>query len=182
MKTLKAVWLAVGFFQVALIAGCNAQNDAQASQDHRDSAGTETGAPSKAVNINKVRISRAFFERSIIGDVKLDHQEIQSNVAWQVGEPIGAAPQEPVIADFRERIGCAIYEDTQGVKLCFKVIPDISSLGVNADEVHAEGLCNGNFKNMRFVSATKSEGQLTVTFAGTCAGEARTAEFKLRQI
>jgi hypothetical protein len=193
-------WLALGLFQTLLVAGitggCTGNSSSSDtlfstsanSAAHAGSENTTASSVQTPGNPNGVRISRAFFEKSIVGKIQIqtaDHSisnEIDSNVSWQDLPTTLPAPTGSVIADLREHQGCASFDSLSGVALCFNVVPDISSLGVNDREVKPTGLegliaqssnspCNPIVKNIAYAQASKVDTSLTVNFTVENQGE-----------
>jgi hypothetical protein len=136
-----------------------------------------------------VRVPRSFFqEQVLIGTVRavtpqtqFDSQ-IQSPISW-VEEPTEQpAPRQGVLADFRDHPGCALYQDIDGAGVCFNMMGDVYSLGVNSKEVELRGInqwiaqelaaspqssdCAYEVQNLEFNQATRSDDQLTIQYRG----------------
>ncbi|MBI3542828.1 MAG: hypothetical protein HY075_06085 [Deltaproteobacteria bacterium] len=85
------MWLALGTFQLLLLCGCNGStqssdnllSNTSASASDSGSGGAERSDEPAAASTIPVRISRAFFERSLTGSVKIGDEESQSDVSWQ---------------------------------------------------------------------------------------------------
>ena len=131
------------------------------------------------------RVNLAFFEPPSEGTLKIqtdqNSEERQGKSQWAVGAPIGEAPQAteetgPVLADFRDRVGCATFGGSglQGVSLCFKVMGDVSNLGLNEREVWIEGLenvvpseCTNSSQTVAFSKGSRDDESFTVEFVST---------------
>ncbi|MFL5815317.1 MAG: hypothetical protein ACJ763_17200 [Bdellovibrionia bacterium] len=105
-----------------------------------------------------VRISRAFFEKPLHAQVKLsapnstassngsDSKTFDSEVEWIQYPPTTPAPQTnnselgQVLADFRDFVACAEMSSLGESRLCFKVMADVSNLGVNDNEMTLRGV------------------------------------------
>jgi hypothetical protein len=101
-----------------------------------------------------VRISRAFFEKPLHAQLKLsaqnsngsDSKTFNSEVNWVQYPPTAPAPQtnDPelgqVLADFRDFVACAEMSSLGESRLCFKVMADVSNLGVNDNEMTLRGI------------------------------------------
>jgi hypothetical protein len=101
-----------------------------------------------------VRISRAFFEKPLQAQIKLsapaggssDSNTYTSPVQWVQYPPAAPAPQpnDPelgqVLADFRDFVACAEMPSLGESRLCFKVMADVSNLGVNDNEMTLRGI------------------------------------------
>jgi hypothetical protein len=106
-------------------------------------------APSPAY----VRISRAFFGKALQAQVKLtaqngsDSSSYSSPVQWVQYPPTSSAPQQQsdpelgqVLADFSDFVACAEMTSLGQSRLCFKVMGDVSNLGVNDNEMTLRGI------------------------------------------
>lgn len=190
-----AFWLVLGLFQLIAVSGCSGSNaaDTLPSSSHL----SENSSSSDTQN---VRLSRAFFEKSLAGKMQVvqadgsSPAEIDSDVIWReempaVREATAIAPDHP---------GCAIFTEA-GVRLCFNVMSDVTSVGVNADETRAPNLgrvaaetfnsgCNAPLENIRFVNAEQNDGFLKVSFMGdrpaqeTCEAGRVLVNLQIRQI
>lgn len=101
-----------------------------------------------------VRISRAFFEKPLQAQIKLsapnsngsDSKTFNSEVDWVQYPPTAPAPQTnnselgQVLADFRDFVACAEMNSLGESRLCFKVMADVSNLGVNDNEMTLRGI------------------------------------------
>jgi hypothetical protein len=185
--SLYKMWLALGLVQLALLSGCSGATagDSLLSQGSGDptssSSHSESSMPPTQAT-QPLRLSRAFFEKSLVGSVTVGSDKTESDVTWTELPPTSPAPTGPVIADLRDHKGCASYDSVGNVSLCFNIMPDVSSVGVNAKDVSVTGLCGGKFLNSKFVDGSYVDGVLTVTFSGTCNGQSQLARLTLRQI
>jgi hypothetical protein len=119
-----------------------------AASGHRSLAASDSPAPSF------VRISRAFFEKPLQAQVQLsapqgspsDSKNFSSAVQWVQYPPTSPAPQQSdpelgqVLADFRDFVACAEMTSLGESRLCFKVMADVSNLGVNDNEMTLRGV------------------------------------------
>lgn len=179
---------ASGLF-MALMTGCAgdpalsmqlAGNTAEAAE----SAAPQT--PDAESFLGFVRVNRMFFEQPLAGEIRINAAqaektyEVDSDVNWEVLAPTAPAPTGDYIADFRDREGCVTYQNTDGVQLCFVVMPDVSSVDVKEERMHVEGLqqlvaeqvaaqtsedCSEALGEPKFVDAKKSGNALQVNFA-----------------
>jgi hypothetical protein len=175
-------WLVLGIIQfilASLSTGCTSSGaTSQSTQLNTAEAGAGTGAEVSSVQTPETRLQRTFFERSVAGTIQYGPEEISSDVEWQ---------EETPRRDMSDRKGCASYEQANGARICFNVMADVTSLGVNGDETTLE---NGQaihpcLARARFAGASKSNDVLHVTFesTGACAdGAPVKAQFTLRQI
>jgi hypothetical protein len=99
-------------------------------------------------------------------------------VSWI--EPHVPAGPPPYIAP--DHTGCASFDDISGLKLCFHIMSDVSSVGVNARDTSIEGLCDGAFENPTLSQAAFEDGVLTVDYQGTCHGQPQKARLTLKQL
>lgn len=118
------------------------------------SFGDSTPTPSASPAPTYVRISRAFFEKSLQAQVKLsspsssssESKTYSSSVDWVQYPPTSPAPQQndpqlgQVLADFRDYVACAQMPELGESRLCFKVMADVSNLGVNDNEMTLRGI------------------------------------------
>lgn len=178
-NVLFKIFLALGLAQTLLsTSGCTAPTASTPQTQEAEASRVDA----QGFEDEPVRLSRAFFSRSLTGAVRLNGEEVQSDVSWNEYAATAPAPTEPVIADFRDRKGCASYDSADGIQLCFNIMPDVSSVGVNNDEVTLEGVCGGQFQNAKLVHAEKRDDGIAVTFQGSCSGQTAVAELTLRQI
>jgi hypothetical protein len=117
-------------------------------------AAEPTPTPSATSAPSYVRISRAFFEKPLHAQLKLsapdsngtDSKALDSEVDWVQYPPTAPAPQthDPelgqVLADFRDFVACAEMTSLGEARLCFKVMADVSNLGVNDNEMTLRGI------------------------------------------
>ncbi len=110
-----------------------------------------------------VRVSRAFFEKPLRAEVKLsspagpagqiaqtgsgsDSSTYSSPVQWVQYPPTAPAPQQSdpklgqVLGDFRDFVACAEMTALGQARLCFKVMGDVSNLGLNDREMTLRGI------------------------------------------
>jgi hypothetical protein len=125
-------------------------------------AAESTPTPAATPAPSYVRISRAFFEKPLHAQVKLsapnattsstnssngsDSKTFDSEVDWVQYPPTAPAPQTnnselgQVLADFRDFVACAEMTSLGESRLCFKVMADVSNLGVNDNEMTLRGV------------------------------------------
>lgn len=172
------LWLALGFIQMFALQGCmgSAPNEQLLSQSPPEAGGVDSAHSDSTQN---VRLSRAFFERSLAGKMQVTPAdgsptaEFDSNVTWK--EQLPAIREVGSVAP--DHLGCASYEEL-GTRLCFYIMSDVTSVGINADEISAPSLgravaaadqsgCNANLQNLRFAQATKDgDSAVKVNFVG----------------
>lgn len=118
------------------------------------SFGSPSPTPSASPAPSYVRISRGFFEKPLQAQIKLSSPDSNSSesktytsaVDWVQYAPTSPAPQQndpelgQVLADFRDFVACAEMTSLGQSKLCFKVMADVSNLGVNDNEMTLRGI------------------------------------------
>ncbi len=121
-----------------------------------------------------VRINRSFFEKTYqqfvrveINGTPLDYsgQGTWKEHPTQLPAPAPDASTGPVLADFRDFKACSSSDGAPGVQVCFNVMPDVSSVGLNAKEMKLEGLsqvvpseCSEAVSQLAFKGASRSAG------------------------
>lgn len=180
-KVLYKFWLVLGFTQILCLSACQQNNPSTENGPESLLSNTEPASAHVQEAAMPVRISRAFFESPVQGIVQQNNDEYETTTTWHEEPPTAPPPTGPVLGDFREHRGCAYYEKTNGIQLCFNVVPDVSSIGVNAKEVTVEGICDGDYQSASFVSAKQQSGELTVNFVGICKGALQSVKLTLRQ-
>jgi hypothetical protein len=169
--------------QLALAAGCSssaAADDLFTSTS--PSAESQSSAESQGGHVESLpaRVSRAFFEKPLLGVLRIGDQATISRVTWEEYPPTDSPPTGPVIADLRNHMGCAVYEDAGGAKLCFTIIPDVSSVSLDGNAINAEELCGGgSFQGSRVLSSRASRQALAVLVQAVCDGQPTTIEMGL---
>lgn len=192
-----AFWLVLGLFQLIAVSGCSGSN---ASEANPSSNLSENSSSSSSADSQNVRLSRAFFEKSLAGKMQIvpadgsASTEIDSDVSWREEMPALREPGQ-MAADHP---GCATFNQA-GARLCFNIMSDVTSVGVNADETTAPNLgraaaeaapegCNAPIQNIRFVHAEQNDGFLKVSFMGdrpaqeNCQAGRLLINLELRQI
>jgi hypothetical protein len=199
-------WLVLGTLQVLTASGCGQSAsgaDHLLSDDSHVSQSEERAGEAQAM---PVRVSRAFFESPLKGELSLSGgSPEQGDVSWREFEleNQGSAPAAgsgAVIADFHDTKGCATYAG--GVELCFKLMGDVSNVGLNEREMNTSGLgawidrqlgqpCPGAQWDARFLRAERDrqgqgiDGSFTVTYevkAEGCSAGARQVQLKLTRV
>jgi len=128
-------------------------------------------APAGAYKV-PVRINRSFFEKDYQQSVQITVNgsalDYSGRGTWkeQATDLPAPAPDEstgPVLADFRDFKACSSNDRAPGVGVCFNVMPDVSSVGMNAKEMKLEGLsqvvpseCSDAASQLAFKGATRS--------------------------
>ncbi|MBI3555630.1 MAG: hypothetical protein HY074_05150 [Deltaproteobacteria bacterium] len=170
------MWLALGLSQTLL--DTNVTNaDSLFSSGAQDQLLESDSAQS--------RVSRTFFEQPLRGSLNIadTHAAIwtSSAVKWQELPPTAAPPTGVVYGDFRERKGCATFPDGAGLQLCFNIVPDISSVGLNAKELQLWLTCAaGGQSEAQFVAAGLMKDQLVARFETKCGNTAQTLTVTLQ--
>ena len=173
-KYLYKTWLAFGVIQMTVVIGAGLAY----SDDTLFSSGPDE-QNSSANAVYPVRISRTLFEEPLMGKVTVktaDHAEqvgileYSSNVSWQESPPTAPAPTGPYLADYRDFEGCARLEGLDSAKLCFTIMPDVSSVDLKEGRMNLSGLdrlpdCTGELRNLRFVKGDRLEQGLVVTYS-----------------
>jgi hypothetical protein len=132
-----------------------------------------------------VRIPRTFFEKSIIGSIhaqtlnqpsgKGDFQS-SSPLTWIEYPTQLPAPQPGARADFRDFKGCLQYSDNRNLSICFNVMPDVSSVGMNTREMSLDGVekiiaeqlldnCPFSLKKVEITQADRTESGYIAKYA-----------------
>lgn len=196
------LWLVLGLLQMFLIQGCmgNASSDQSPAasknsteQNTLNLNNDESRQPTTSTSAN-ARVSRAFFERSLAGKVRVhisnaanlpDEQE--SDVLWE---------ERPEAADHE---GCLRYAQTGNVSICFNVMSDVTSVGLNNEEAALRGVnqilqamyptdCEVKARSIRLTQAKTTEQDLHASFLvdiearGNCKSEPVLIELSARQI
>lgn len=106
-----------------------------------------SGAERPRPSFPKVRIPRLLLSQPIHGSITIqsdsdDYTEStqESLVYWEEYPTELPDPQPAALGDYRDFKGCAAFKDLNGVAVCFNVMPDVSSVGVNAKEMQLQGL------------------------------------------
>lgn len=166
-------WLVFGFLQLDLIS-----TDIQAA---------ETAERSSPV-ILPIRIPRVFFEGQVQGQIKIKSENSNLNrnysspVIWKEEHPLQAPAPQEALADYRDFKGCAWFRDLDSLALCFNVMPDVSSVGVNTKEMQSQGIenfmirellepieksdCTRTLPKMNFSKATRNSEQVKIYLSG----------------
>lgn len=146
-RYLVGVWLAV------LLAGADCRPPQEPGRIVPDAPPVPPpmeNVANAAENEGFLRVDRDFFENPdhpLRGEIRIEGAPeavaSQEPVTWKQfapEQPIQAPPGEIPIADFRDFVGCAEIQSAPVAALCFRVMPDVSSLGLNEREVQTEGL------------------------------------------
>ncbi|MCM2321865.1 MAG: hypothetical protein NDJ90_01240 [Oligoflexia bacterium] len=149
--------------------------------------------------IAPVRVNRSFFERTLESELKVvaAHQApavLASRSQWveyptELPLPEPTEETGPVLADFRDFKACNELERPGDLKLCFNVMPDVSSVGLNAREMALEGLaallparCAEAAKDAKLVAASRDEDRFSVKFALEAQGCQAQVELTVRSL
>jgi hypothetical protein len=134
-----------------------------------------------------VRIPRVFFEKTLVGEFKVQlipesdfRLSAQGPITWKQQPTTLPMPLPGAEADFRDYTACAHYSET-AIDLCFNVMPDVSSVGVNSSEMQLHGIekyiteelanladskgCEYEVKQVKFTQAERKKDQVTIQFA-----------------
>lgn len=194
---LSGLWLLLGLLQILLIQGCmgNASSDQSIpiNSTPQNTLTDESRQPT-VTNSANARVSRAFFERSLAGKVRVytsespnQPDEQESDVSWN--EHTQAADHE----------GCLRYENINNVSICFNVMSDVTSVGLNSEESNLQGVnqilkavfpaeCAAKTRGIQLTQASTTEQELTASFVidvettEDCKSGPVLIEFSVRQI
>jgi hypothetical protein len=134
-----------------------------------------------------IRISREFFRSHLLGKISIESSNSGVNilknspVLWREYPSTDPEPQAGALADFRDHQGCAYLSGAEGLAVCFTMMGDVSSLGINSREMKILGVqeyftsayqiagstglnCRPEIQNVRFEKALSSEGMVALTF------------------
>ena len=132
-----------------------------------------------------IRIAREFVRSPLLGKLSIESRNSGLSVALTTASPIlwieypssDPEPQPGAISDFRDHLGCAYLSGAEGVAVCFVMMGDVSTLGVNSREMKVSGLpeyfknsyqiistCQPDIQNIRFEGASGSEGKIEFSF------------------
>lgn len=171
-KYLYKMWLAFGIVQMMVLIGAGLAY----SDDTLFSGGPDEQSSSDDAAY-PVRISRALFEEPLTAKLTVktaDEQggalEYASSVSWQENPPTAPGPTGPYLADYRDFEGCARFEGLESARLCFTIMPDVSSVDLKEGRMNLIGLerlpdCTGELRNLRFVKGDRLERGLVVTYS-----------------
>lgn len=179
-----------------VLAVCSALASGACAKPEGESSGTARELASEAPRQRYVRVPREFFEGAVVARIIAgasagpSSELFDGGATWTELPPRDPAPRGDAIADFRNFPGCAGFPG-ESVRLCFDVMPDVSNLGVNAEELSAPGLaewlasrdpeCVGA-RAASFESGERSgESSFSATFRVECGEEARRVKFVLSQ-
>lgn len=112
---MRSNWAKVGAFGLGLLASGIGSHVA-------------AGSPSPVAQEPPVRVSRSFFESPVEGLINIQGASVPSAVAWKEQPQPGDHP------------GCARFEQADGLELCFTLMNDVDSFGLNSREMSASGL------------------------------------------
>ncbi|MCM2277031.1 MAG: hypothetical protein NDJ89_03030 [Oligoflexia bacterium] len=111
---------------------------------------SEAAEPAAGSGLPVLRVKRAFFEKTLETELKVSVRgqaagAVIARSEWveyptELPAPAPDASTGPVLADFRDFKACNELANPEAVKLCFNVMPDVSSVGLNAKEMALEGL------------------------------------------
>jgi hypothetical protein len=75
-----------------------------------------------------VRVSRSFFDGAVEGSVRVRDEASSSAVSWREEDT------------WQDHPGCATFEQAGGLELCFTLMNDVDSFGLNEREMGVRGL------------------------------------------
>jgi hypothetical protein len=176
------MWILFGLIQILLLQSCQGPGGNSSNADFSNNNSIDVAGQFP------LRLSRAFFEHAIEGKFELKDEQGAalgqgaSKISWSELEPEGPAPRPGHLADFRDRQGCAEYTDSQGFKVCFTVVPDISSVDLMDDKMSVQGVknilektmspeCASSFEVPRLVKADRSLRELQLSYQANTAQE-----------
>jgi hypothetical protein len=120
----------VAWVGLALLSGCGQASgaaEAAAPSVPGDSLSAQAGrAPALPV-----RVSRSFFNADVSGTIRIQGQDAETGAIRWSEAPAGA-----------DSLGCAAFPQAGGVELCFNLMNDVDSFGVNAREMAASGIAD----------------------------------------
>jgi hypothetical protein len=96
-----------------------------------------------------IRIPRVFFENPIVGSLHAQLNAVNPRtrtfqasgpLAWTEYSTTLPVPKPGAIADYRDFKGCLQYNDYKELSVCFNVMPDVSSVGINQQEMTINGM------------------------------------------
>lgn len=187
--------LAAKFYLSCLLTACSilaASSDLFISRTFAAETGGTSGV--SAPNPNPIRISREFFRGPLVGVMSTGTISQGSNstslsvksvspILWIEYAPTAPDPLPGALADFRDHLGCAYLSgvEAKGIAVCFNMMGDVSSLGVNSREMSLLGVqeylassvqiesttganCQPSIQGTRFDGASGSEGAIDLTF------------------
>jgi hypothetical protein len=182
-KSLISQSLISGLIAVTL-TGCQAgASAAEGAASSGTSPGTET-----ATKPHPVRVSRAFFiDQKLSGQITVktpsgEDIHVKTPIEWFEEPTSQKPPRAGALADFRDHPGCAHYQGADTVAVCFNMMGDVYSLGVNGKDVTLRGVesyltdaisrstqsgeCSYTVKNIQFIKASKSDHEVSIHYQG----------------
>jgi hypothetical protein len=153
-----------------------------------------------------VRISRtALYESKLEGSVILlsgisqkNPQKWDSSVTWTQQPTQLPGPTHAFQADYRDFKGCLEYGSLGNLAVCFNVMPDVSSVGVNEKELEKEmtlqsianfmteeldsSNCTVDPSSIKLAKAIRSAAEYTIEFQGNCSQNPITLQINLKVI
>lgn len=120
-KTVYGTWFVLGLLQVVLLSGCGRPSGAATD--------TQTVSQAGLTPVLPVRVSRSFFDAQIKGSIRVQGLAADDGlVGWS----------EAAVSE--DHPGCATFSQSDGVKLCFNLMNDVDSFGVNSREMATSGI------------------------------------------
>jgi hypothetical protein len=168
------IWLLLGLAQLALAAGCHAgaASDWLLTSTSPSSEETQGSSedPGSHEALPPARVSRAFFEKPLVGTLHDGNHAALSRVSWQE-----SSPAEPPTSGNHE--GCAVFQDAGGAMVCFNVVNDVTSISLDPSSVDVQELCEGGgFQSAKVVNSPASREATAVVISALCDGRPMTAE------
>ncbi len=195
--------LMVSTVSLALLAGCQApaQEGGALLNANADSTGASpaarTASPAPIASPAPVRVSRVIFEKPLQAAVRVVSSAGEpiiesSSVSWmetpvEVSVPPSNGDQPVVV--FHDTIGCATLDELAApdpVQVCFKLMGDVSSAGLNEKEMWVTGLREWlrdrgtDVGELRLRSVQREDSGFALVYdAATSAGAALSIELRV---
>lgn len=123
----KAFYSAVSL-GLALLLGCGQSGEVNAV----DAPGAPVqilSSQAGQVPVLPVRVSRSFFSSHVNGTIRVQGQSAETGAVGWSETPAGA-----------DRVGCARFSQAGGIEICFELMNDVDSFGVNGREMTEAGV------------------------------------------
>lgn len=153
----RVAWLVPGILQVVAMTaleGCSSDPSLAAAPkpggpllSSAESGARAAGQPTLAP-VPPLRVSRSFFKGSLQATLVIGSPDspnsstFESGVSWDnhaTALPPPDPSQGPVLADFRDTVGCAVLSDLESTGICFDVMADVTDVGINNQEMRLQG-------------------------------------------
>jgi len=134
-----------------------------------------------------VRIPLSLFNSPLTGSIDVKWNDfdgasfsLTSPIEWEIEDSSDIQPEAGSIAYFKDYTGCAYYNSYE-FAVCFKVMGDVPSVGVNKKEMFLKNVdkylsslnlsstsipCSSNVQNIHFVDANRNGREVAIHFAG----------------